>query len=276
MIGEALDVYVFSGTGNTLLVAEAMCAVFRQAGVDVRLRRMERHRGQDVDVGRSLGLAFPVAAQATYPLVWEFARSLPEARGIPAFMVDTMMAYSGGVVGPLRSVVAGKGYRPVGAREIRMPLNCLRRHVDPARDAAVVARGLREARSYAQELLRGATTWGRVPILPDLMRLLACGPLTWRLASALGRRMEVDKARCLRCKQCVELCPVGNITFDQYSVFGARCLNCMRCVSFCPAGALSLPLLGGTARYRAVSVDAIMGRASTSAPDPGAAASAKE
>ena len=86
--------------------------------------------------------------------------------------------------------------------------------------------------------------------------------------------VSMDKTRCRRCEQCVALCPVGNIRFDRYPVFDGRCMNCMRCVSFCPVGALSFPLLEGCVRYRAVSADVIMGRASTVAPNPRAAGGA--
>ena len=38
-------------------------------------------------------------------------------------MVDTLGGFSGGIVGPLRRLLTRKGYAPLGAREIRMPMN---------------------------------------------------------------------------------------------------------------------------------------------------------
>ncbi len=259
MIHAPIDLYVFSGTGNTLLVARAMCGVFLQHGIEASLLRMERCDPRDVDVSHTLGLAFPVAAQATYPLVWDFIRHLPDGDGARVFMVDTMCAYSGGIVGPLYTLLGRKGYHPVGAREITMPLNIMRRRIDASADSAKVARGVASARQYAEEIIRGAAHWGRVPILPDIMRIVAAGAPTWHLAHWLGRRMRVDPERCTQCELCVRLCPTGNIGFDRYPVFGSRCLQCMRCVSFCPTNALSVPGLGASIPYRAVDAQTMLG-----------------
>jgi len=252
-----IDLYVFSGTGNTLLVARAMCETFVRHGLQANLFRMERTDPGSVDTSHVLGLAFPVAAQSTYPLVWRFAQRLPFGDGAPVFMVDTMAGYSGGVVGPMRSLIERRGYRPIGAREFVMPLNCMRRRIDIARDSAKVVRGLVGARQYAEDLLEGRAAWGRVPVLADIVRYVASGPLTWWLACRLGERIRVDKTRCSQCELCVGLCPVGNIGFDRYPVFGSECNQCMRCVSFCPRQALALPILNGVP-YRAVSIDEML------------------
>jgi len=254
---KAVDFHLFSGTGNTLLVVRAMREVFARCGWATRCFRMEEASPADVSLDRTLGLAFPVAAQSTYPLVWEFFKGLPQATGTPAFMVDTMMMYSGGIVGPLRSLLKRKGYRPIGAQEIRMPNNLYTRRPHTAKNAAIVARGLEKARGYAEELVEGRARWGRVPLLPDLMRLFANGPWTWWTARAAGKLLKVDLARCTRCGQCARLCPVGNITLDEYPVHGGRCQQCMRCISFCPTGAISLMGLRSS-QYRAVAVDAIL------------------
>ena len=80
-----IDIFGFSGTGNTLLVAREIAATLREAGVTVTLRLMERADPADVDPTHTIGLAFPVAVQTTYPLVFRFARALPLARGAAHF-----------------------------------------------------------------------------------------------------------------------------------------------------------------------------------------------
>ena len=97
-----IDLYWFSGTGNSLLVAEAMANELRRLGRDVALLPLEISDPASVRSDRALGLAFPVAAFSTYPLVWRFVEALvPTTSGTPAFMVDTMASKSGGIVGPL-------------------------------------------------------------------------------------------------------------------------------------------------------------------------------
>ena len=105
-----VDLYYFSGTGNTRLVVERMVEIFRKNGVDVTLKKIEGSRPEDVDLDHTLGIGFPVAILSTYSFVWDFINALPEAQGTEVFMVDTLGGYSRGIVGPLRNILEKKGY----------------------------------------------------------------------------------------------------------------------------------------------------------------------
>ncbi len=238
---EKIDIYCFSGTGNTLLAAREMAEVFRQRGLEVRLLALEKSDPAAVDLSRTLGLAFPVAAQSTYPLVWDFIDRLPPGRGAGVFMVDTLHSFSGGIVGPLRKILTRKGYRPLGAKEIRMPNNFFPGRIDPGKNERKKAAGLQQARRFADDLLEGAASWGRVPVLSGLVCRLSRSRLTTRYLSRRGRKFRVDTSVCVRCGLCARLCPVGNITAGDPPVFAGRCQLCMRCVSFCPTGAITVP-----------------------------------
>jgi len=118
-----VDFYWFSGTGNTLSVVRRMASVFEKNGLTVSLKKMEDSDPSAVDCSHTIGLGFPVAMQGTYPLVWDFIKRLKPCRGTDIFMVDTLMLYSGGIVGPSGRILRKKGFRLAGAREIRMPDN---------------------------------------------------------------------------------------------------------------------------------------------------------
>jgi len=46
---------------------------------------------------------------------------------------------------------------------------------------------------------------------------------------------------CVKCKQCVNSCPMGNIHFENNKPqFGKKCCACMRCYNLCPVGAIQL------------------------------------
>jgi len=253
VLPQRIDFYWFSGTGNTLLVCRAMAEAFRKAGHDVRLLRMEDWAPESVAVDeRAIGLGFAVACQSTYPLVWDFCRGLPRADGTPVFMVDTLMMYSGAVVGPLRACMEARGYRPMGACEITMPNNLYPRRVDRNKADAIIMRGVSRAREYAEDLMAGRARWGHIPVLPDLFRAIVMGRWMWRLAAAIGRRLVIDEGRCTRCGLCARLCPVDNIALAPYPRYGSGCQQCMRCISFCPTQAICLPWFRH-ASYRGVS-----------------------
>lgn len=171
-----VDLYYFSGTGNTRLVVEMMAEIFRKNGVDAMLHKIEDSRPDDVDLDHKLGIGFPVAILSTYSFVWDFINALPESQGTEVFMVDTLGGCSGGIVGPLRKILEKKGYKPIGACEIVMPLN-----IFYIQDRAVceeqVQKGLQRAEKYAHALLEGKSQWGRVPVLSDAMKTVSRGGL---------------------------------------------------------------------------------------------------
>lgn len=259
VLPHRISIYYFSGTGNTLLVCRAMVEAFRGVGHEVSLQRMEDVSPESVAVDeRAIGLGFAVACQSTYPLVWAFAQGLPRAKDTPIFMVDTLMMYSGGVVGPMRACVEAKGYRPIGACEIAMPNNLYPRHVDRIKTDAIVKRGATRARQYATDLMAGRARWGHIPVIPDLLCAAMMAPWMWKIVAAIGRRLAVDKGHCTRCGLCEQLCPVGNIELAPGPQFGNACQQCMRCLSFCPTQAIRLPWFKH-ATYRGVTAREIGG-----------------
>lgn len=239
---KPVTLYCFSGTGNTLLVARAMRDEFAAAGVAAAIRRLEKADPAAIDPAGTLGLAFPVAAFSTFPLVWRFVRGLPRASGTPVFMVDTLGGASGGMVGPLRRVLLRKGYTPIGAREIIMPSNFFK---VPGEEKCrtLIAKGCEAARAYARELVAGTAAWpGSKPIVSETVCAISRAMTAmwlWRVNQRLFR-FHLDRALCTKCDLCPRLCPVNNISMDEWPVHGNRCEYCMRCGSFCPVNALRI------------------------------------
>jgi len=77
---KTVDFYYFSGTGNTFLVAKKMEDTFNRNGVKVNLYRIENSKPDYVNLEHTIGLGFPVAEFSTYDFVWNFVKSLPEAK----------------------------------------------------------------------------------------------------------------------------------------------------------------------------------------------------
>ncbi len=114
MVMDIVDLYYFSGTGNTYRVARKMADIFMQRGVNIALYKIEKADPAKINPNHTIGLGFPVAVQSTYPFIWKFIMGMPDANGIKVFMVDTLEAFSGGMVGPLKRILEQKGYSPIG------------------------------------------------------------------------------------------------------------------------------------------------------------------
>ncbi len=68
----------------------------------------------------------------------------------------------------------------------------------------------------------------------------ACPTGALRRSGTTGA-IEVDAARCIRCRACVSACPFGSMAWDDGSRRPQKCDLCggtPRCVPFCPTAAL--------------------------------------
>jgi ribosomal protein S18 acetylase RimI-like enzyme len=101
MHAASVDLFVFTGTGNSLLAAQAAAEALKQEGLPVRLRSMDTPCPVLLGEETALGLAFPVACFSTYPTVWRFIESLPAGNGREAFVMGTCGGFPGGMQGPL-------------------------------------------------------------------------------------------------------------------------------------------------------------------------------
>lgn len=235
-----IDFYYFSGTGNTLLVVKRMKEVFERNDVKVNLYRIEKTNPLDINLNHTLGLGFPVAEQGTYPFVWDFIESLPASNETRIFMVDTLLAYSGGVVGPIKKIVARKGYTPIGADEIRMPNNLFRKKIIPGKVENKIGKGLNKAEKYANDILNGISKWRRLPVFSDIMSVFSKSENTWKFLRRFYH-LRIDTSKCIKCGLCIDLCPVNNIKMNEFPEFQDKCKICMRCISFCPEEAIYSP-----------------------------------
>jgi ferredoxin len=253
MKSKQVQFFYFSGTGNTFLVVKEMQKVMEELGIEVQLQRIEESCPADVDTSKTIGLGFPVAILSTYPLVWDFIENLPVTSGTEIFMIDTLAGFSGGIIGPVRRKVKNRGYKTIGACEIVMPTNIFYIQ-DEKSNRKKIEKGLRRADEYARELVEGKTTWGRVPLISDIIHLISM--MAWKItAGKLHQRylkFNPHTENCNRCGLCADLCPTGNIKMDSYPVSDSQCDYCLRCVSFCPTGSIPCFFNYKGKTYRAV------------------------
>jgi NAD-dependent dihydropyrimidine dehydrogenase PreA subunit len=217
-----------------------MSEIFIAHKVSVTVQRLEKSVPARVNLNNTIGLAFPVAIFSTYPLVWDFVKSLPQANGTQIFMVDTCGGSSfGGVIGQMKSVLAKIGYNPIGAKEIVMPENVF--YIESGEvNRKKIEKGLKEAEKYAEEIIAGKTKWRRIPILSWKVYIFSKF-LFWLAGLKIHQKMfhlKVQKEKCTKCGLCARLCPVKNIEINEYPAHQYKCQYCMRCAGFCPTGAI--------------------------------------
>ena len=248
-------IYCFSGTGNTLLATQRLMAGLHERGVETSCHALSPD-GQVQPGTSGLGLTFPVACQSTYPFVWDFIARLPPGDGRAVFVMDTLHAFSGGLLAPLRRLLVGKGYEPLGAIEVKMPSNLRLREPGEAKVAATAEKAMASVDRFAEQLAEGRAEWPRAGMFEGVLHTVSRSRLLWAFARWL-MGLRHDPGHCSDCGFCQSICPMRAIDPERMPVLDRKaCQLCMRCYSYCPVGSIRSRLPWQP--YRAVKVGELL------------------
>lgn len=236
-----LGIFVFSGTGNTLMCARALGRELEQKGASVRLHRIEDTR--ELPGESDLVLCYPIHGFNAPNAMLRFCRDLPAGRrrvwflktsGEPLRLNDASSL-------ELIRILTRKGCEVMGEFHYVMPYNMVFRHSDETA-SLMWKTALERIPAAAAKILEGTGTQIRPPAAARVMSALC--RIEHLFYPANGRFYRVDEKKCLRCMRCVENCPAGNIRVEAGRIrFGGVCGGCVRCSFNCPAGAIHIGVL---------------------------------
>ncbi len=238
---KKLTLYWFSGSGNTLRLAETFAAKLSELGWEVVLEPLERADPARFDPETVLGLAFSTHCFSIPEMIRRFVHALPVANGTPAMMLGSHGAFSGGVCGPMKRLLSTKGYHCVAGRIFVMP-DSFFPYTGERFNRFLRDRAQKQVESFAERFHRGQTHWRYWPVLSDLFGYLfgaffASRKLFPRIHTTVGIRQD----RCTQCGVCVSLCPVHALkqkSTGDVPKPDRTCVNCLRCVAVCPTDAV--------------------------------------
>ena len=237
-----VEYYVFSGTGNTMLIANRMAQRIREKGNTVYIHSINDSVKCDNSPETVLGIAFPVAFFTSYPVVLDFFDSLPRGNGRKVFMMATMGGSGMGLERYFKKLVKKKGYIPIGSELFLMPGNYNNTSIPIEKNKKMTAEALIKADAYADKLLDGSAFWSNgIPLLSSMWN--------WFMRSGMAIKLfyymfpiKIDNLKCIKCMRCFENCPVHAIYIGNgFPVINKeRCQSCQRCVAFCPSNAICI------------------------------------
>ena len=111
----------FSGTGNTHYVAHYLGRKLEAVGVSSTVRSLEQLPPHETAAFDVVTVGFPTYGCAAPAPVQEYLERMPPGKGRGSFLFCTKGAYAGGTVNRGLSVLAQKGYVPLGGGSVTMP-----------------------------------------------------------------------------------------------------------------------------------------------------------
>jgi len=236
MKSKTIDLYYFSGTGNTYIVTRMIENFFKKNDYKVNLFCLEKVNPQSINLNHTIALAMPTAYFSTYPFVWDFINKLPNTNGTDLFMFTTMAGMVGALLMQVKRIIVRKGYNPIGAESFIMPSNLIKKH-DDQKLVDLRLKAEKKAIRYVEQLINEQAKWNYNVVFAPLFDMLfkfANPPKRFRKSYPV----TVDKSRCIQCNICYQSCPSDNIRMYEFPRFEDNCQMCMRCYSFCPAEAI--------------------------------------
>ncbi|MCH5290545.1 MAG: EFR1 family ferrodoxin [Treponema sp.] len=240
--------YVFSGTGNTRLIAEQYQAALDLYEVRIfDVQHLQSHpeipNPHDYEL---VGFGYPVHGFNAPKIMVDFCRSLPRsgAKKTAAFIFKSSgegLSFNRYSSQKMIRILEKKGFRFLLERHYVMPYNMIFRHTpEMVKSEWLYAKAM--VRLNAAEIQNGKTE--NVHTNPFKGWFVPFIRVEWLYAQLQGPAMRVDLKKCVRCMKCVESCPYDNITYTGTSFkFGMKCALCVRCSFNCPACAISIGLL---------------------------------
>jgi len=250
---DGIDLVVWSGTGNTLHVAERFAQSARAQGANARILTAAAPTEGDPSPRRLLGLLAPTHGfTAPWPLL-KAAFTHPNVRGIDAFVLvtrggtriagKTLPGFEGTAAYLPAAILAWRGARVRGVGAIDMPLNWTVAvpAASPKDVRAIAERGDAQVDRFSRRILGGESAFGGFAqlVIGALMMPLSLGYML--IARLLLAKMFFADERCTSCGTCEQLCPQAAVHLRgsaRRPYWTYRCQNCMRCMSNCPTDAI--------------------------------------
>lgn len=239
-------IFYFSGTGNTRWAAQELAEATgeRLLFIPEELKTTCEYTLADDE---RIGFCFPVHGWQPPHIVRDFVSRLTigNAGSHYAYILCTCGDSTGLAVKMLTGQLAGKGITVGSCQSLTMPESyvCLPfMYTDsPEREHAKKEQARKDLDIYIKVVKERQTGYSR----------LTLGLTPWTFSHVIGayfnrymitdKKFTVDADVCLHCGLCAEVCPVGDIVFNNTPAWknDSSCTCCLSCYHHCPVHAIN-------------------------------------
>ena len=240
---KKINIFVFSGTGNTLKCAEELEKRLTDLGAAVSIERIENGKETVESVGDTIIICYPVHGFNAPTNVIDFCKNLPAASA-NAYILKTSgepLSINDGSSKKVVKALQSKGIAYRGEYHFIMPYNMIFRHTDEM--AAKMWRTAKERiPAMAKTIIEDGEHTKKISAKAKIVRGVVS--IEHWGARFNGRFFRVKTDKCVKCMKCVKNCPTKNITYQNGKFkFGGNCLLCTRCSFNCPTDAFRIGIM---------------------------------
>lgn len=227
-----IDIYYFSGTGNSLFVAKKIVEKFEGS----ELISIPKVVNKKVGIkGEVIGIVCPIYMYNIPLIVADFIRKIESAEYI--FLVYAGAGELGGGIKDLLKIFASQKLKLSSIFNIPMPSNYTPYGITPEdiqkerfsninSKVGDIVRIVKKGESYIDH---STTSFFKSYIHPGILYRMGYSRI-----NQLDKSFTADE-KCNGCSICQEVCPVSNITMkDNKPEWKNQCQQCYACLQWCP------------------------------------------
>lgn len=224
--------YVYSGTGNTLHLAERLSESIGEHEIHNMVELMDKDVNAD---GDTVGIFYPVHAFGAPVVVHRFLSRLSVSPSSWVYLVLDSAGTPLGAEAQCRDILEKKGIKLDASFSVKMPGNYPPLSNPPAGDKL---RRLEKRGDIAMDRVidavlarKGSPSTGKfLGLISDLINTMAIK------SARKGDRRLFSTEDCAGCGICGVVCPVGNIEIvDGRPKWLGNCTGCLSCFHWCPS-----------------------------------------
>lgn len=232
------EVYYFTGTGNSLVVARDI--VQEIEGELIAIPEAVSKGSIEID-SKVAVVVFPVYMWGMPLIIERFIKSIKNLKDISIYAIVTYGGMPGATVNIFAKTLEKYGGKLAAGFTVRMPGNYTPMYgaIAEEKQRKMFNDWNRKAKFIADYINHGQR--GKRECSNPLVNLIFSS-LIYNLSAKHIPKMD-DKFRaddkCNQCGICQKICPVSNIQLDQGTpVWKGRCEQCMACLQWCPEKAI--------------------------------------
>ena len=231
----------FSGTGNSLFVAEKLSQALAQSSIISlnELIKLENYNPIQADDDRYIVFVLPAYSWRIPRIVEEYIVKTDFPEGLKAYFVMTCGSDIGNAQKYAESLCRKKKFIFGGCAEIKMPENYIAMFPVPSKPKSdlIVEEAMPQIVRTAEIIKAGKDLEQKAISLFDLLKSGIINEIFYRFC--VKAKEFYVKDTCISCGLCAEVCPLNNVAISQNKpIWGDSCTHCMACICRCPKEAI--------------------------------------